>query len=311
MWYMPFSEHRREIHTSIHEKFNTAELAKLCIDFCLQSDEFVLSDTSYFEEVPFDNNNRTYESMFTLKGASFSHLNLRIPKKDPNIKIRVEAFDMVIPGRVIRFEEAQSDHELIKGIFFVDDTDNINSGKFDRQPEPYIESDELANLLLAQAGLGTEERTRKLAAETDPVQFAARAISHKAKKHVDVRQVHYPLAADLEFYGEAIEEVSTDNPMLPPKNRIYRAWVNQHHIINGQPVVEQILIQFSPDDILLASNESRFTTISVNVRSEDPNTDAKEASTAQALSLEDGGVHTAFSRVYELLQNTVDRPLAS
>ena len=307
---MSFSEHRREIHTSIQEKFNTAELAKLCIDFCLQSDDFVISDTSYFEQIPFDNKNRTSESMFTLKGASFSHLNIRIPKKDPNIKIRVEAFDMVIPGRVIRFEEVQSDHELIDGIYFVDDSDNITSGKFDRQPEPYIESEELANLLLAQSGLGIEQRARKIAAETDPVQFAARAISHKAKKHIDVRQVHYPLASDLEFYGETIEELSTDDPTQPPRNRIYRAWVNQYHVINGKQVVEKILIQFSPDDILLASNESRFTTISVNVQSEDPHTDAKQASTTQALSLEDGGVHSAFARVYELLKESVDQPLA-
>lgn len=298
-----YSEQRREIVLNAHERFRIAQLAKQCAETCLNNNDNVLSDVNYFVNIPFHNNRRTVQELLIFKDSRFSHLDIRLPKKDPNTKIRIEAFDALLQGRVVRLEEIQSGHPLLSGGYFVDDSHAGITSLQNRSPDPLINAAEVADWLMNQAGLPFAERKRHLKHETDAVSYAANALSVRAKDHLSIRQAGIALRSNLEFYTEVIETMDLNNPLSPPSKRIYRTWINQHHDIDDQLVSEQVLVQFSPDDVLLAHDESSVTTVSVNIESSNPRIDAAQYATQQALEYEDGGIEYLFATVLDLVSD--------
>lgn len=302
-----YSEHRREIRVGITERLTVAELAKLCIEKSLEKDIYLRSDVSHYEGIPFHNDRRTQDERFVFKDARFDHLNIRLPRKDTDTKIRIEAIDAVTPGRIIWLEEmTPGHHPLLDDMFFVNDTRWETSAYDKRTTEPAMHRDQVAHWLLNQTGISEKEMRRKIKTETDPVLYAATTLAPRAAKRIDVRQTAIPLRSNLEFYSEIIEVIDVDNPLNAPLSRIYRAWINQHHDIDGQPVIEQVVVQFSPDDMLLGLDDSKITTVSVNIESYNPDVQAMTAAQTQAIDLEDGGVHALFAKVHDMIVTDSD-----
>lgn len=296
-----YTEHRREIAQTSAERFSLTEVVQSCVDLCFENQDLVITDVAYFNDIPFHNNRRTLDELFIFKDTRFSHLNIRLPRKDPQPKIRIEGRDAIHPNRVVRIEEILAEHPKLKGLCFVDDTASDHMPE-NRKLDSTVESAQIADWLMNQAGLTEDERKRKLMVESDPLQYAATMLSVRAGQHLDVKQASIPLRPDLEFYTEVIEEIDINDPTAPPMNRIYRAWINQFHEIDGHMIKEQTVVQFSPDDPLMALDRSELTTVSVNVESDNPRIDAQLAAAREAILLEQDGVHELFSKVYELLE---------
>jgi hypothetical protein len=297
----PF-ELSREILIAPLEMQEIADLTKGCLNAAAEHDWAIVSDRSQYLEIPHHNGLRTPDIRLGLSDTRFSSIDIDLPRKDEDTAIVIHAHAIGLPGRVITLREFQFPDQNGDRKFFADDS-HARAWAHNHKPiDPVLEQSEVANWLYGQAGLTSVESGRKIKSESDPVRNACDILSSRAKQHFSIRQIKFPLNHDLELHGQIVESLDTDNPLSPPVARHYSAWVNQYHDINNQQITERLIVEFSPEDILLATDMSPLSSVKVNMETTNPNFNLGKAIVGQAVEYEDGGAIAVLAKVYDRLQ---------
>lgn len=295
------AEAMREIYVTPTEMLHVAEAAQDCVDTALRYDWAVISDRSIYSGIPHRNGQRHPDFRLALKDSTFSSLDIDLPRKDEDVRIRITAHAQDFPNRFVVLEEfTKFDKDSPEG-FFVNDTHALAFARSGRPVDSYMSQSEVANWLYLQAGLTADESHKRVEKESDPVRNACDILSSNATQHFTVRQVKISFSPDLELHGQLVEALDPNNPVAQPLARKYTAWVNNHHSIDGHDVTERLFVEFSPDDQWLASDLSPMSRTTVMIESSHPTYELGKAVVRQALNYEGGGVLDTFHMIQDRL----------
>ena len=292
----------REIYLQDNEMLAIAETAQSCVDLALRHDWAVVSDRSVHSQIPHRNGLRDADFRLAMRDTTFSSLDIDLPRKDEDIRIRITAHAQDLPNRTVVFDEfAEKDEHGERG-FFVNDSHALAFARIGGRPvSSYMSQTEVASWLYMQAGIDQFDAIRRIRRESDPVRNACDILAADAKQHLAVRQLKVGLSPDLELHGQLVEAFDPANPFAEPLARKYTAWVNKHHVIDGQPVTERLFVEFSPDDVLLGTDISPISRATVMLDTSHPAFALGKAVARQALDYEDGGVLDTFQVIEQRL----------
>jgi hypothetical protein len=301
-------EETRELVTSQEEMQEVAVLAKDCLDIALENEWAVVSDRSLYLGIPHSNGLRTLDIGLAFRDSSFSSIDIDLPRKDEDVRIRITANATDIPGRQIKLEEFENTDAKGNRKFFADDSHSVAFSRYKCPIDPVLEQEVVAEWLYAQAGIRPQKRARNVRRETDPVRNACDILSLEATQHFTIRQVKLPMSPDVELHGQLVECIDTNDPSAPPLARKYSVWINQYHEIGSTIVSERLFVEFSPDDIWLALDVSPMSSVQLMLETSDRRFSLGKAIVQQSISYEDGGIVATFASAYKQLAGYMPEP---
>ena len=298
-------EEQREIRLSPLEMIHIANAAKGCVDLALQHEWAIVADRGLYFDIPHNNERRTEGLRLDTQDIQFTKLDIDLPRKDDDLRIKITAHcaESDLPNRTITFTETSGFNEAGFRDFRVDDSHNLLWAHYGRRPvTPLTDHKTVAQWLYAQAGLSEKETKVKLKKESDPIRNACDLLSSKAEKLFNVRQIKLDLNPDLEFHAQLLESHDPVNPTERVLERRYAAWINMYHTIGSDPVTERLLVEFSPDDLLLGSDMSTISSARVSLETSSPAYNIGRAIAQQAVFYENDEVYETFMSVQRKIQ---------